>query len=136
MRLLEWVEPAAGSRVPPSISLDDLLAATGGRLLGPTAVTSVAGAAVDSRQVHPGSLFVALRGERVDGHRFVEEALRNGAVAALVERPVELAGQSGGGQGAAVIQVADSLVALQELAAWWRSRSIAWSVVRSAGSQA
>ncbi|HET6820797.1 MAG TPA: UDP-N-acetylmuramoyl-tripeptide--D-alanyl-D-alanine ligase [Candidatus Limnocylindria bacterium] len=123
MRLLEWVEPAAGSRVPPSISLDDLLAATGGRLLGPTAVTSVAGAAVDSRQVHPGSLFVALRGERVDGHRFVEEALRNGAVAALVERPVELAGQSGGGQGAAVIQVADSLVALQELAAWWRSRS-------------
>src|SRR4029078_4822265 len=79
--------------------------------------------AVDSRQVHPGSLFVALRGERVDGHRFVAEALRTGAVAARVERPVEMERQSAAGQDAAVIQVADSLVALQELAAWWRSRS-------------
>ena len=120
MRLLEWVEPAAGSRVPPSISLDELLAATGGRLLGPTAVNSIAGAAVDSRQVSPGCVFVALRGERVDGHAFVAEAIRNGAAAALVERPVAAEGQD-----AAIVQVADSLTALQELAAWWRSKSAA-----------
>ncbi len=118
MRLLEWAEPAAGSRVPPSISLDDLLAATGGRLLQPTATTSFAGAAVDSRQVRPGCLFVALRGERVDGHAFLAEALDNGAAAALVERPVDVTGHD-----AALIQVSDSVAALQELAAWWRSRS-------------
>ncbi|HEX6656054.1 MAG TPA: UDP-N-acetylmuramoyl-tripeptide--D-alanyl-D-alanine ligase [Candidatus Limnocylindria bacterium] len=82
------------------------------------ATTAIAGAAVDSRQVGPGSLFVALRGERVDGHEFVAEAVRHGAAAALVERPVALDGQD-----AALIQVADSLTALQELAAWWRSRS-------------
>ena len=104
--------------MPPSISLDDLLAATRGRLLGPTATTAIAGAAVDSRQVSRGSLFVALRGERVDGHDFVADAIRRGAVAALVERPIQTEGQD-----AAIVQVADSLTALQELAAWWRNRS-------------
>jgi UDP-N-acetylmuramoyl-tripeptide--D-alanyl-D-alanine ligase len=119
MRLLEWVEPAAGSRVPPSIQLDDLLVATGGRLLGPTTVTIFSGACVDSRQVSPGCCFVALRGERVDGHRYVDEALRNGARVALVERPVEVDGSGT----AAIVQVPDPLIALQELAAWWRNRS-------------
>jgi UDP-N-acetylmuramoyl-tripeptide--D-alanyl-D-alanine ligase len=117
MRLLEWVEPASGSRVPPSISLDELLAATGGRLLKATAVTSFAGAAVDSRHVTTGCLFVALRGERVDGHAFVAEAIRDGAGAVLVERPLETDAD------AALVQVPDALQALQDLAAWWRSRS-------------
>ncbi len=68
VRLLDSAPSSAGSRVPPSIALDDLLAATGGRLLGPTGVTSFSGAAVDSRRVDAGRCFVALRGERVDGH--------------------------------------------------------------------
>ena len=62
MTLLDSANPVAGSRVPPSIRLDDLVAATGGRLLGPTTVTHFTTAAVDSRHVTPGSLFVALRG--------------------------------------------------------------------------
>ena len=53
--------------------LDDLLAATGARLLGPTSVTTFASAAVDSRNVVPGCCFVALRGERTDGHRFAAD---------------------------------------------------------------
>ncbi len=105
--------------MPPSIRLDDLVAATGGRLLGPTTVTHFTTAAVDSRHVIPGSLFVALRGERVDGHAFVGEAAANGASAALVERPVTLPA----GSTLALVQVPDTLTALQELAAWWRSRS-------------
>jgi UDP-N-acetylmuramoyl-tripeptide--D-alanyl-D-alanine ligase len=119
MTLLDSADPVAGSRVPPSIRLDDLVAATGGRLLGPTTVTQFTTAAVDSRHVTPGSLFVALRGERVDGHAFVSEAATNGATVALVERPVTLAN----GSDLALVQVPDSLSALQELAAWWRSRS-------------
>lgn len=47
-------------------------------------------AAVDSRMVIPGSLFVALKGERVDGHDFVKEAFERGAVLALVERDLDL----------------------------------------------
>ncbi|NUR90069.1 MAG: UDP-N-acetylmuramoyl-tripeptide--D-alanyl-D-alanine ligase, partial [Nonomuraea sp.] len=44
---------------------------------------------IDSRAVEPGSLFVAFRGERVDGHDFAADAVRAGAVAVLASRPVE-----------------------------------------------
>ena len=119
MRLLDSADPSAGSSVPPSIRLDDLLAATGARLLGPTSVTSFATAAVDSRNVVPGCLFVALRGERTDGHRFAPDAVRAGATVLIVEHPVELPAEAN----VAVLQVADALLALQEMAAWWRARS-------------
>ena len=104
---------------PPQIPLDELLAVTGGRLLGTTTTTSFSTVAVDSRKVTPGCCFVALHGERVDGHRFVAEALRAGASVALVREPVS----DSAGTGAAMVQVADPLTALQELASWWRNRS-------------
>ncbi|MEO8245660.1 MAG: UDP-N-acetylmuramoyl-tripeptide--D-alanyl-D-alanine ligase [Chloroflexota bacterium] len=105
--------------MPPSIRLDDLLAATRGRLIAPTAVTAIQGAAVDSRSVTPGACFVALRGEHLDGHRFVGEAVAAGAAAALVDHPVPLPA----GADVALVQVGDPLTALQELAAWWRGGS-------------
>jgi len=46
------------------------------------------GVSVDSRKVKPGQLFVALKGERADGHDFVADAMAKGAVAALIERVV------------------------------------------------
>ncbi len=105
-------------RVPPTIRIDELLSAVGGRLQGPTSVSGITGASVDSRLVAPGSCFVALPGERTDGHRFVVDALRAGAVAALVSHPVDLPED----MDAAIVQVANPLVALGELAAWWRRR--------------
>jgi UDP-N-acetylmuramoyl-tripeptide--D-alanyl-D-alanine ligase len=129
MRLLDSARAATGTRVPPSIRLDDLLAATGGHLLAPTTVTSFSTAAVDSRHVTRGCCFVALRGERVDGHRFAGDAVRAGASVVLAERPVEIPA----GHEVAVVQVIDSLHALQELAAWWRSR-VAVRVVGVTGS--
>ena len=62
MRLVDSPPTAAGNRVPAPIRLDDLLAATGGRLQAPTTVRSFRLAVVDSRKVVPGSLFVALPG--------------------------------------------------------------------------
>ncbi len=59
-------------------------AATRARVLGPD--WSAAGVSIDSRKVGPGDLFIALEGERVDGHDFVAAALDNGAAAALVAR--------------------------------------------------
>ena len=44
------------------------------------------GYSIDSRTVGPGQLFFAVKGERLDGHDFVEQALENGAVAAVVRR--------------------------------------------------
>lgn len=49
----------------------------------------VTGFATDNRQVQPGDLFLAIRGAQVDGHRFVPAALASGAVAAVVEEPVD-----------------------------------------------
>src|SRR5512136_1307217 len=68
----------------------------------------VTGVAIDSRAVRTGDLFVALPGERVDGHKFVAQAAGAGAVAALVSRtvPVELP----------QLVVPDTLAALQRLA--------------------
>ena len=54
----------------------------------------------DTRALVPGSLYVALRGERFDGHDFAADALARGAAALLVERLLEL-------PGAAQVQVAD-----------------------------
>ena len=62
---------------------------THGRLLGADA--EVTGVAIDSRRVQPGELFVALGGERVDGHDYLAAAAARGAVAALVMRRVDSA---------------------------------------------
>src|SRR5206468_8675106 len=78
-----------------------------------------AGAAA-SRAVEPGNVFVALPGERTDGHAFVGAALAAGAAAALVARapdPADLAGRD-----ATVVRVGDPLVALQAVASAWRVR--------------
>ncbi len=68
---------------------------------------------VDSREARPGALFVALRGERQDGHQFVDDALRRGAAGALV---AEASGQ----RGASMFVVEDPLFALQEAGRRWR----------------
>ena len=57
----------------------------------PGALERVSGLATDSRQVVPGSLFIAARGSREDGHRYAGAAVEGGAVALVVERPVEVA---------------------------------------------
>jgi UDP-N-acetylmuramoyl-tripeptide--D-alanyl-D-alanine ligase len=68
---------------------------------------------IDSRQIKPGDLFVALRGEHVDGHDFVEQARAQGAVGAIVERSVPSSG---------LIVVKDTCLALGQLAHAWRKQ--------------
>jgi UDP-N-acetylmuramoyl-L-alanyl-D-glutamate--2,6-diaminopimelate ligase len=48
--------------------------------------TDISGVAYDSRNVEDGYLFVAIKGEKYDGHKFIEEAIGKGAVAAVVEK--------------------------------------------------
>lgn len=76
------------------------------------------GISTDSRALPPGSLFVALRGPRFDGHRFVEEALAHGAASAVVER----AALAGLDRAAPLLVVEDTGRALQDLAAGHRRR--------------
>jgi UDP-N-acetylmuramoyl-tripeptide--D-alanyl-D-alanine ligase len=57
-------------------------------LIGSAEVVVSGSVETDSRKVTTGSLFVAKPGEETDGHLFIENAIANGAVAALVERQV------------------------------------------------
>jgi UDP-N-acetylmuramoyl-tripeptide--D-alanyl-D-alanine ligase len=82
----------------------------------------ITGVSTDSRTVRTGDLFVALRGERFDGHRFVADAFASGAVAAVVDRAWSDGQGTGLPAGAVTLTVEDTLVALQELARWYRSR--------------
>jgi len=68
-------------------ALGELLAAAGLSHDGGSAALDVTSIAYDSREVEPGALFVAVRGFTVDGHDYVADAARRGAVAALVESP-------------------------------------------------
>jgi UDP-N-acetylmuramoyl-tripeptide--D-alanyl-D-alanine ligase len=99
--------------------------------IGASVVTGAAapatGWSVDSRTVAPGDVFFALHGPNHDGNEFVPEAFHRGAVAAVVDRPVQADG--------VLLQVGDTLEALQALAAWarrgWGGRVVA--VTGSAG---
>jgi UDP-N-acetylmuramyl pentapeptide synthase len=65
-------------------TIGDLAAASGGILARGDAAMRVDRVCTDSRQVRPGDLFVALSGDRFDGHLFLEDAARRGAVGVLV----------------------------------------------------
>lgn len=74
------------------LTLLELLEATGGGEIGGTQVGNTFGTYhTDSREVVPGGVFFALRGGRMDGHRFVADALSRGAAALVVERRTDLA---------------------------------------------
>ncbi len=96
-------------------TLGEIVEATHGELVGGSPETRVEGVASDTRAMLEGKLFVALPGDRFDGHAFVSAALRSGARALLVERDV-------GDVRAPVIRVASTYRALAELAAAHRRR--------------
>ena len=111
--------PSPGGVPDPGLTADELAAATSGRLLARSS-RLVMGAAVDSREVVSGNLFVALPGERTDGHRFVGNAIAAGAAAVVVARPPEPALPPHAN--VTVVQVDDALRGLQAIAADWRKR--------------
>jgi UDP-N-acetylmuramoyl-tripeptide--D-alanyl-D-alanine ligase len=100
----------------------------------PEADTLITEASIDSRQIIPGALFVALPGERMDGHDFLADAFRQGAAAALVQRDVDpslhtvdlrtgLADATQLDLAAPLcLRVENTLAALQKIARAWRRR--------------
>ena len=71
-----------------AITLRELLEAVGGTLIGPAAglEQTVSHVDTDSRNIHPGSLFIPLVGERFDGHAYINSALEGGAAGCLTQR--------------------------------------------------
>ncbi len=126
-----------------SFTVKEIVFATGGELVSHTPQeVSLHGVATDTREVLESKLFVALRGEKFDGHAFAEWALGSGAGGILVEDRAlaETIAQNfmslgRGEKEPAIIVVKDTLVGLGDVAAFHRSRSSAAvvAVVGSAG---
>jgi UDP-N-acetylmuramoyl-tripeptide--D-alanyl-D-alanine ligase len=90
-----------------ALTLADVAAAVGGRLVGGDPDQLATGKVeFDSRRVQPGDLFLAIVGDRVDGHDFAESAVAAGAIAAIASRELNVA----------TIVVADPISALTALA--------------------
>ena len=104
------------------MSAADVAHATGGRILQGDAGAAVSRVSIDSRAVQPGDLFVAIAGPRYDGHRFIGDALKGGAIGALVHQ-APTAPDLAADRRAIVIEVADTTRALQDLARDVRRRS-------------
>lgn len=105
----------------PLWTSDEVAACANGTEHGAFAASSIT---FDSREVTPGTLFVALPGQVTDGHRFVDEAFRRGAAGALVSEAVE---------GPHVL-APDTMAALEMLGRAGRSRALNASVVGVTGS--
>jgi len=94
----------------------------------PRGATSVSGITTDTRKIGKGNVFVALKGERFDGHDYLQDAVRDGASAVVVSRAPKL-----NSLGVPVYEVRDTLVALGALARYWR-RAWGKTIIGVAGS--
>src|SRR5512142_2148765 len=78
--------------------------------------TATASVVIDSREVKPDSVFFAIQGERLDGHQFLSQALQTARGAVVSQVPANVPGDKG------IVKVADTTVALQQLAKSIRQR--------------
>ena len=133
-------------------TIDEILAATGGRIAREAKQNLFGEVVTDSSKVKKGSVFVALKGERLNGHRFVPEALKRGAACVIVHRnvPGSIKLTTGGADsratacrapttggvtssGVTVVRVEDTLKALGDLA-HYRRQKFAPKVIAITGS--
>lgn len=99
--------------------MEEVVKATGGRLISGSPKSAVRGVSTDSRTVRRGGLFFALKGANFDGHDYIDTAFRRGAGGVVVSRLVKGCLP---GAGHPVIRVSDTLRALGDLASFWRRR--------------
>src|SRR3970040_316178 len=101
------------------ITLKDLFDLPGSEIVNPDSYKGVNKVSIDSRQIEKGSLFIAIKGEKFDGHEFIRDVIKKGASAVVIERKkypefddVEVP----------LVIVNDTTIALGWLAKAWRSK--------------
>lgn len=114
-----------------TFSTNSLAAITGGKIIRPSGASHM-GLVTDSRTVEPHNIFLALRGERVDGHNFIGSAAANGATCIIAERTAEETMRTLP-ENCAVILVPNTLYALGALAKWYE-RQYTPTVIAVTGS--
>lgn len=117
------------------LTLEEVINAVEGAIDRPMPRGNASRVTIDSRQVQPGDIFIAIRGERFDGHDFVGEAFHRGAVAAMVcgdyQAPRVTATRARYARlspGAVLIRVDDTVAAMGRLARYYRREVIGGSV--------
>ena len=111
-----------------SMTVKEVLEATGGRLLSGDESVVLKNISIDSRKMEGEDLFVPFVGERADAHDFIGKAFDNGAAASLSMREdVEI------GKGP-VILIKDTMTALQDLGRWYRKNRLDFPIVGITGS--
>ncbi len=111
------------SQIPDKFACQDILPATGGKLTRGELSIGFKDVSTDSRKVRPGELFIALKGERYDGHNFLQQAISRGAVGLMVKKAaLRSFPPQADRQGITVIEVNDTLNALGQIARYWRQR--------------
>ncbi|MCY7338169.1 MAG: Mur ligase domain-containing protein, partial [Chamaesiphon sp.] len=95
--------------------LIDVLGATAENLTEQALTQTAIGITTDSRSLNPGEVFLGLRGEKFDGHEFVNQALEQGAIAAIVDFQFQASTLP-------ILKVKDTLEAYQAIAHWWRNQ--------------
>ena len=102
---------------------DELARAVDGQLLTGRSDVALDGLSIDSRRIVRGDFFLAIRGDRFDGHDFVDEAVRKGAAGLIVSNRSAVPSATPAGSDLTVIVVRDTTTALQAIARRVRRRS-------------
>ncbi len=94
------------------LNIEEIVEATGGELINRQGVTVIKQIDIDSRTANQDSLFVALKGEKNDGHNFILDVISNGCKAVLISEPKKI-------DGVTVILVKDTKIALGDIARYY-----------------
>lgn len=100
-------------------TVQDVMDATGGRLVRGSPDQPLRGIGIDSRRLSSGEAYVAIQGKRLDGHEYVDEAAHRGAACLIVSR---IPHSTNGASALPLVQVQDTTVALGDLARYHRRR--------------
>jgi len=111
-------------------SLHEIANRCGAKLIRGNGEVAASGVTQDTRRLEPGDLYVALCGEKQDGHQFVKEAARRGAAGAMVTKGIAYDAPPD----FALLEVEDSLSGLHHLAASWRDGLAAKVIVLTGSS--
>jgi UDP-N-acetylmuramoyl-tripeptide--D-alanyl-D-alanine ligase len=99
--------------------VDELLEATGGRLISQAGNTIIRGISIDSRTIHSKHAFIAIKGSNFDGHDFIDEAIKKGASCIIKESVSEAKDK---GRRVTFIEVQDTTKALGDIARFQRKK--------------
>ncbi|TYQ13058.1 UNVERIFIED_CONTAM: UDP-N-acetylmuramoyl-tripeptide--D-alanyl-D-alanine ligase [Acetivibrio alkalicellulosi] len=100
-----------------ALSCAEIIKATNGMLLSGSKDSIFNSVSTDSRNINTGDLFVPIKGEKFDGHEYIVESLKKGAVGSITEKDIKLDDKN-----KVLIKVEDTLKALRDISAFYREK--------------